>query len=60
MQQQIIGVALIIGGIFFGIYAVRNRGDRGIKDMDTYIFIRTMSGSITLIFIGIMMLLKKW
>lgn len=58
--QPPIGIVLILLGLWFGRYAIKNRGERGMTKMDTYIFIRTMSGSIGLIFIGIMMLLKKW
>lgn len=60
MGHPIIGAALILFGLWVGRYAIKNRGDKQITNIDTYIFIRTMSGSITLIFIGIMMLLRKW
>ncbi|GEM_PF-4735196 len=58
--QPPIGIVLILFGLWVGRYAIKNRGDKRITNVDTYIFVRTMSGSISLIFIGIMMLLRKW
>lgn len=55
--QPPLGIALILFGLWVGRYAIKNR-EQG--NMNTYIFYRTIFGSIGLIFIGIMMLLQKW
>lgn len=60
MGHAIIGASLILFGLWFGRYAIKNRGERGFTKADTYIFIGRVQGSIGLIFIGIMMLLQKW
>ncbi len=56
MQQSIIGLILICVGVLYFFYAFSKKK----QGIDSYIFIRNISGSILLIFIGIMVLLGKW
>lgn len=55
MRQQLIGVILIMVGVYFEVYAFKKR-----RESNIYATTRTISGGILAIFIGIMLLIKKW